>query len=124
MCQRIKNLTIRTAKKSKFEIFRHGAVIAQGGRIIAKGVNTYKPRTPNSSFSTHAEIVPLKRVITSLVRQGRKNSFEIYVARVTPGNVAALSKPCKKCLAAIKESGIISIVHYTGQNGQWEMVEI
>jgi len=124
MCKRIKDVTIRTARTSKFEHFRHGAVIAQGGRVIAKGVNIAKARTPASSFSVHAEIVPLKRVISSLVRQGRTEQFEIYVARVTPSDTVALSRPCPKCMAALRESGIIALIHYTTDTGQWESIPI
>lgn len=124
MCKRIKDVTVRTAKTSKFPQFKHGAVIAQGGRVIAKGVNIEKARTPASSFSVHAEIAPLKRVLSALVRQGRTEQFEIYVARVTPNGDTALSRPCPKCMMALRESGIIAMIHYTADNGQWESIPV
>jgi tRNA(Arg) A34 adenosine deaminase TadA len=124
MCRKIQDVTVKTARKSIFPRFKHGSVIAQGGRIIAKGVNTPKPRTPASSFSTHAEIVTLKRLISNLIRKNKTDKFEIYVARVTPGNCIGSSKPCPKCMDALKKSGIIYLVHYTNNNGQWESMNI
>jgi cytidine deaminase len=105
-------------------LFRHGAVIAKGGCVIAKGVNVEKAKTPSSSFSVHAEIAPLKRVLSALIRQGRTEQFEIYVARVTPTGDTANSRPCHKCMAALRESGIIAMIHYTSDNGQWESIPI
>jgi tRNA(Arg) A34 adenosine deaminase TadA len=124
MCKKIQDVTIRTARKSIFPRFKHGSVIAQGGRVIAKGVNTPKPRTPDNSFSTHAEIVTLKRLITHLVRQNKNAKFEIYVARVTPTNSVGSSKPCPKCMEALKKSGIIYLIHYTNNDGKWESMNI
>jgi tRNA(Arg) A34 adenosine deaminase TadA len=123
MKRTIKNITIRTAKESSFDTFRHGAVIEKGGRVFVSGVNTPKPRTPNSSFSTHAEIWALKRLMTILTRQRKKEKFELYVARVAPRDNIALSFPCSKCMKALKDSGVIDVVHYT-TNGSWESIRI
>ena len=118
------DITIKTAKASKFPRFRHGAVIAKGGRVISAGVNTVKPRTPDGSFSTHAEIIPLKRLLTMLARTKRNEQFEIYVARVTPADTTANSRPCPKCLKALKESGVIATIHFTTDNGNWNTLDI
>jgi tRNA(Arg) A34 adenosine deaminase TadA len=123
MSKWIKNATIKTAKTSRFPRFRHGALVADGGRVLAKGVNTPKPRTPDGSFSTHAEIIPLRRILSALVRQGRTTKVQIYVARVNNCNAPALSKPCEKCMATLKESNIISIIHYTTDTG-WESLSL
>jgi tRNA(Arg) A34 adenosine deaminase TadA len=125
MCKpSIQDITIRTAKESQFNVFRHGAVIEKGGSVIVCGCNTPKPRTPNSSFSTHAEIWALKRLKTILARQKKTGSFELYVARVNPADNTAFSRPCDKCMAALKESGIISAVHYTTDFGDWRTLEL
>lgn len=113
-------VAIKTAKKSLYPRFRHGATIAKGSKIVASGCNTPKPRAPDISFSTHAEIVALKRLITLLVRTGRADRFDLYVARVNPLDRPAMSHPCPKCMAAIRKSGVISKIYYTGENGQWE----
>ena len=119
----VTDITIKKAKESVFPKFRHGAVVEKGGRIISQGVNVPKPRTPNGSFSSHAEIYPLKRILTLLARQRRKDKYELYVARVDQEDKIAMSKPCDKCMAAIKESGVISVVHYSTSNG-WNTINI
>jgi len=119
----IQNVAIDEAKKSTFPRFRHSALITKGGRIISKGVNVPKPRTPNGSFSSHAEIFPLKRLITILTRQGRHEKFDLYVVRLNQNDDTALSKPCDKCMRAIHESGIIDTIHYTTNTG-WESIRI
>jgi tRNA(Arg) A34 adenosine deaminase TadA len=120
----IRALTVKTAKTSTFNVFRHGATIEKGGRVIACGVNTSKPRTPNSSFSIHAEIKVLKRLQTILARQNKKESYELYVARVNRTDSPAFSKPCEKCLAAMKDSGVIGFVHYTTDSDKWESIKL
>jgi deoxycytidylate deaminase len=120
----IQDITLAVASSSEFPVFRHGAVIEAGGRIIVTGVNSPKPRTPNSSFSMHAEIFPLKRLMTILARQGRQHrKFEMYVARIDKKDQPALSKPCPKCMATIIASRAISAVHYTTKTG-WKTIEI
>jgi deoxycytidylate deaminase len=119
----VADLTIRAAKKSAFPKFRHAASIERGGQIISIGVNTCKPRTPHSSFSVHAEIVSLKRLQTLVARSKKNETYEIYVARVTPGERTGLSRPCPKCLKALRASGLIGVVHYTTDNG-WGSEEI
>jgi Cytidine and deoxycytidylate deaminase zinc-binding region. len=125
MCKpAIQHITIRKAKESLFDTFRHGCTIEKSGRVIASGVNTPKPRTPNSSFSTHAEQKALKRLLTILTRQRSEGEkYELYVARVNLKDDIAFSRPCPKCLQALKNSGVISIVHFTTDDG-WETVEI
>ena len=120
----LKDITIRKAKESIFDTFRHGCCIEKSGRVIASGVNTPKPRTPNSSFSTHAEAKALKRLLTILTRQRSEGEkYELYVARVNPKNTIAFSRPCEKCLKILKDSGVIDLIHYTTDDG-WETVEI
>jgi tRNA(Arg) A34 adenosine deaminase TadA len=119
----VADITIKNAKKSKYPRFRHAACIEKGGSIMSSGVNICKPRTPNSSFSVHAEIGPLKRILTILARSKRKETYEIYVARITPEEKTAFSKPCKNCLAALRKSGIIGVIHFTTNTG-WETQEI
>jgi deoxycytidylate deaminase len=119
----VAQITIKNAKKSQFPRFRHSCTIEKGGSIISSGVNTYKPRTPHSSFSVHAEIVPLKRLLTILARSKKKDKFELYVARIDTTDNQAFSKPCPKCLKAIQNSGAINIVHFTTDKG-WESFSV
>ena len=119
----IQALAVKTAKTSLFPKFRHGAVIENGGRVLSKGVNVPKPRCPHTSYSTHAEAVVLKRMLTVLARKKETDTFELYVARVDLDDNIAFSRPCSKCMKMLEDSGIISVVHYTTDKG-WESVEI
>lgn len=117
----VKDFCLKTAKKSKYQTFRHGAVLESGGRIIAFGCNTYKPCTPSSSMSTHAESIPLKRAITMNIRKNRNKKFNIYVARVNNKNQPKLSQPCAKCMSALQQSGVIETIHFTTDSGWSEL---
>ena len=119
----VAQITIKNAKKSRFPKFRHSCTIEKGGRILSSGVNTCKPRTPHSSFSVHAEIVPLKRLLTVLARSKKPERYELYVARIDTTDNQAFSRPCSKCMQAIKDSGIIGVIHFTTDKG-WESFSV
>lgn len=119
----IQAIAVKTAKKSTFPKFRHGAVIEDGGRVLSKGVNVPKPRSPNISYSTHAEAVVLKRILTVLARKKETNTFQLYVARVDPTDNIAFSRPCPKCMKMLKDSGVIDTVHFTTETG-WETLNL
>ena len=123
MRKHVANITIKTAKKSRYPVFRHGAVLESGGRIIAKGINVEKSRTPDASMSVHAEVAALKRLITK-GRLKRDICVNIYVARVSPAERVVLSKPCDKCLKALRESGMVRSIFYSMNDGSWQEVRI
>jgi tRNA(Arg) A34 adenosine deaminase TadA len=119
----IANLTIKTAFRSLYPIFKHGAVCESGGRILAASPNIKKTGTPQASTSSHAEIAALKRLITRGHRN-RSSETNLYVARVTPGNNLGLSKPCPHCMAAIKKSGIVKAIYYSLSDGNWAKIVV
>ena len=114
--------TIETAKSSSYPIFRHGAIFESGGRVIFKSTNIKKSVTPDASMSVHAEIAGLKAVL-SKSRLRRKTKINLYVCRVSPSNQVMLSKPCTKCLDAIKRSGIVNSIFYSTNKG-WERAKV
>ena len=123
MRKHVANITIKTAKKSRYPVFRHGAVLESGGRVIAKGINVEKSRTPDASMSVHAEVAALKKLI-SKGRLKRGVCVNIYVARVSPAERVVLSKPCDKCLQALRESGMVRSIFYSMNDGSWQEVRI
>jgi deoxycytidylate deaminase len=123
MSKWIKTFTIKTASKSRYPRFRHGAVLVSGGRIVASGCNMLKARTPNSSMSTHSEMVPLKRVISYATRSGKHAKYDIYVARMNNNNEPCLSKPCAKCMSTLIRSGLIATIHFTTDDG-WGRIRV
>lgn len=119
----IQDLAIKTASKSQYPSFKHGAVLASGGRVFASGVNTEKSFAPKTGKSVHAEIVALKRAITSAVRRDRKLRFDVYVARINTLGQTGMSRPCPKCMAALQACGLIDRIYYTTNNG-WEGIKV
>jgi tRNA(Arg) A34 adenosine deaminase TadA len=115
---------IKTAKNSHYPHFRHGAVTECGGRILTKKPNISKSRTPDASMSTHAEVAALKQLQSKARLLSIKRPVDLYVARVSPREEVVFSKPCDKCMAAMKASGIIRAVFYSTNDGDWIEVQI
>jgi len=81
---------------------RHGAVVVgNGGRILAKACNHY-------GSGLHAEVRALKRV----PHDAKGSIEELIVVRVRRDQKFGMSKPCKKCQAAIKDTNI-KIVYFS-----------
>ena len=110
---------IKTARKSRYPVFKHGAVFEKSGCIFVHGKNIKKSITPSASMSVHAEIAGLKNLL-SKTRLKSGVSFNLYVARVNPRNQVVLSKPCDKCMKALKESGIVETIYYSTDSGKWD----
>lgn len=114
---------VKTAKESLYPHFRHGAVTECGGRILTKKPNISKSRTPDASMSTHAEVAALKQLQSKTRLLSNKRSVNLYVARVSPREEVVFSKPCERCMAALKASGIVKAVFYSTNNG-WLEIQI
>lgn len=113
----IANLTVRIAKRKRLDNsrFRLAAVIAQGSRVFAFGINTNKPPGTIPS-SIHAEDACLRRVPVM-------NGGDLYVARVLANGNISMAKPCPACMEIIKNHGIDTI-HYTNRDGGWSSIEL
>lgn len=107
------NLAVRVAKTSNYPQFKHGAVAVSGGRLLAASTNKFRPFNPKSSCSVHAEVSALRMLFKTNVK-----FVDLYVARVTNSSVR-YSKPCAKCQKFIEETGIVSRVYYTNNDGKW-----
>jgi deoxycytidylate deaminase len=92
----------------------HGAVVVKGGRVVGTGYNKNRnhpkfvsPEHIKSDCSVHAEASAIRDAGNDV-----RNAV-IYVARVSKSGEDRESKPCPRCLALIKESGIKRIIHTT-----------
>jgi tRNA(Arg) A34 adenosine deaminase TadA len=108
------NLALRQARKSNYEPHQHGCVIVSGGTPLAVGWNSLRPATPQLPCSVHAEVAALK--------QGDFRGCDLYVGRLTRGKVA-LSRPCERCMIAIRKSGIRR-VFFSVSEMQWDMLKV
>lgn len=75
---------------------KHGAILYQGGRVMAMGVNTARnlptSSIPTDALSNHAEINCLRGIDI----KGRHGT--LYVARISSGgNMWVNSAPCSAC---------------------------
>lgn len=86
---------------------RHGAVLVKNGQVVSAAVNLSKGTADvHWPFaSEHAE----ERAISQAGKDAR--GATIYVARVNRQGVVLLSKPCERCMSAIRKSGVSRIVH-------------
>jgi len=85
-------------------IYKLGAVIVHGGKILSIASNT-----PNG----HAEVNAIKQA-------SKTEGADIYVVRHTPTGLA-MSKPCNDCMVAIRSAGIRRI-YYTSRSGHHKVM--
>jgi len=87
---------------------RHGCVIVLGGSVQAMGVNkrTNDPFIHKSLnwLSEHAEGAALRRC-------KRTAGAVAYIARINKNGEERMSRPCPKCMKALKDAGIKKIVY-------------
>ena len=94
---------------------RHGAVIAQGPRVLAVGVNSMRTAPmnctdPRSQAAWHAEVAVLRQL------RGRDlHGATLYVARLNRNQVAAMSRPCVACQAVIEYAGVSKVIYTTNE---------
>ena len=113
------------SKLSDFKKVQIGAVAVYGHRMISTGCNTVRGCPLQKKYNTyrfdepsehsgHAELMCLKPLI------GRNDidftRLSLYVYREYKDGSLALSRPCKSCMALIKDLGIRKI-YYTTHEG-------
>jgi tRNA(Arg) A34 adenosine deaminase TadA len=106
-------LAMKVAKQGRHAKYKLGAVAIRGGAVLLFAANQSKPWGPENG-GRHAEA----RVCQN--KNGRcLRGATIYVARLGGG----LSKPCKKCFAALQKAGISKMVYFN-DDGQIIMERI
>lgn len=97
----------------------HGAIIVKGGRVLGTGWNKNRnhpaivsPEHIKTNCSYHAEEVAIREAGEDNVR-----GAIIYVARVSKNGEDRDSKPCPKCEALIRQTGIKRVI-FTMESGE------
>lgn len=91
--------------------YKHGVVVTKGGRVVAVGVNSYRSLMDMSDFvpedwrSEHAEMAGLRAL------GGDADGCTFFVSRVNNLKEERMSKPCRKCQAAMKSAGVKRVVY-------------
>lgn len=107
------SLAIRMAETSDMPQ-KHGAVIVKAGSVLAVGVNKWRNKTSSPSASEeynphltyHAEI-------DALLRCSNAEGAVIYIARINKDGHHKFSRPCQRCMKAIRAAGIKKIIYTT-----------
>jgi tRNA(Arg) A34 adenosine deaminase TadA len=111
--------SLNEATKSNL-LFKHGCVATYGGKIIARGCNTYKCYSANDKFindqcSCHAEINVIRQICHNYSMKKRKldrimKKTTLYISRSSNAGESTNSAPCVKCLAVIKRLNVKKII--------------
>jgi tRNA(Arg) A34 adenosine deaminase TadA len=115
--KRLLTLACKLAEASELPQ-KHGAVIVKSGRVLTVGVNRWRNKNLthtepeyNPNLTYHAEIDALNRFqdVTGAT---------IYIARVGKNNEPRFSRPCSRCLIALKDAGVKKIIYTTNDMGR------
>jgi deoxycytidylate deaminase len=103
------------AEKSKLSM-RHGCVAVCGGKVVARGCNTYRTYSKDgfiqNCLSCHAEINVLRQC-----HRKKLNKIKLYIVRLNSNGEFANSEPCYECIKVIKHLNIIKSFVYTNSEG-------
>jgi len=101
----------RESLKSSIRI-KVGAVIANGGSVIAVGRNQKKSHPLVSTFTLHAEA---SAIISRRYNSSSLENATMWIYRETSNGIPAMARPCEDCLRLIIASGIRK-VYYTASH--------
>lgn len=107
---------------------RIGCIISYKGTVLAKGFNTDRTHTDQAKYNKwrykdcgnkylpcklHSEVAALSKIKYLDIDFSK---VHIYVYRELRDGKLGMARPCRACMAAIKEMGI-KYVHYTTDSG-------
>jgi deoxycytidylate deaminase len=108
----------RLASFAKIEAFRsklpmkHGCIAVSGGKIIARGYNTYRTYSKDGLIhnccSCHAEIDVLRKCLKQ-----HKKKINFYIVRISENGEYKNSAPCSMCVKILKQHHIKMIIYST-----------
>lgn len=112
--ERIAYLASIEAERSVLPM-RHGCIAVSGGKIIAKGCNSYRTFSKDglihNTCSCHAEVDVLRKCI----KKHRKRKINLYVVRISKTGEYLNSAPCNQCVDLMKTYNIGRIVYSTNE---------
>lgn len=102
------------ARRSKLPM-KHGCIAVSGGKIIAKGCNTYRTFSKDGLIqnccSCHAEIDVLRKCLKL-----QKKKINLYIVRISENDEYKNSAPCNMCVNILKQHNVKMII-YSTDNG-------
>ena len=111
---------IRLANKQAVRstyIYRLGAVITKGQRVLSTGYNrlAYCPLN-KFKISKHAEMDAILKLMRQHNGLNSLAGSTIYVSRINKNGATLLARPCQRCMDLIQSVGIKDVI-YTTANG-------
>ncbi len=111
--QRFMEIAKKTALKSGYKRFRHGAVLVKGGAIRNAAANSddycsfgARFRREPGRATVHAEIGSVLGVDKSVTE-----GATVYVARINKRDHYRMSKPCAMCQAVLRHVGVKKVIY-------------
>ena len=106
------DLAIAEAHRSS-QNHKHGAVVVQGGKVVATGHNRVTRRVPSHMYSKHAEMAAIDQYSSKT-----KSLIDacVYVVRINSRCGLANSAPCALCQRYMKSHGIKRVFFSTGED--------
>ena len=105
------SMALSEAEKSNMPM-RHGCLAVSGGKIVAKGYNSYRTYSRDgmirNTCSCHAEIDVLRKCLKK-----EKNKLSLYIVRVSSEGILRNSSPCHMCISVMKYFPIKRIIFST-----------
>lgn len=127
------SLAYEQAKKSKYNRFPMGCVIAYKGHVIGRGHNSNrtdpmqkhynKKRKFNKTsgkpvvHSIHCEIAALKSIPYPIADSVDWSKVKVYIYRISKGHALhiGMARCCPACMQALRDKGIRKIYYTTNE---------
>lgn len=123
--KRIFDLAVKTAKKSEFTCFKHGAVLVRGGKIINTAFNECVHAKLGIKYKDHPGISTRHAELSVVLGIDRKvtTGADVYVVRINPSGNLKNSRPCPMCIGVMKFVGVRR-VFYSISNNEYGVLKI
>jgi len=111
--RRMLGLAAKQANTSNFPVFRHGAVLAKGSKVLSLGVNKNQFSSFAAKFKKKPEHATVHAELGCILGVDRRSTSgaTIYVVRISPQGEWRMSKPCCMCQAAMRYVGIRRVIY-------------
>lgn len=118
-------LARKEAEKSPFDVFRHGAVLARGGKVINSAFNECVHSRLSDRFKKHEGIGTRHAELSVILGIDKKvtTGADVYVVRLNPSGNLKNSRPCDMCIGVLKFVGVRR-VFYSIDNNEYGVMKL
>lgn len=122
---RMFQLARKEAEKSPFNVFRHGAVLVRGGKVINSAFNECVHCKLGNKYKNHPGISTRHAELSVILGIDKKvtTGADVYVVRINPSGNLKNSRPCEMCMGVMKFVGVRR-VFYSISNNEYGVLKI